>query len=96
MTALGREHVFAVVESCLSPGHVLQRQLTARLLTDSELSANGGKGREVRVQQTLWMSATLSKLPLRCLSAKSRLRIGSTYSSNEKANLRCCLCLNVP
>jgi len=42
----GREHVFAGVESCGSPGNLPQRQLTARLLTDSEPSANGGKGRD--------------------------------------------------
>ena len=45
MTAQGREHVFAGVESCRSPENLPQRQLTARLLTDSEPSANGGKGR---------------------------------------------------
>ena len=45
MAVLGREHVFAGVESCRSPENLPQRQLTARLLTDSEPSANGGKGR---------------------------------------------------
>ena len=45
MASLGREHVFAGVESSLSPGNVLQRQLTARLLTDIDRSANVGKGR---------------------------------------------------
>ena len=45
LTAQGREHVFAGVESSLSPGNVLQRQLTARLLTDIDRSANVGKGR---------------------------------------------------
>lgn len=51
ISALGREHVFAGVESCRSPENLPQRQLTARLLTDSEPSANGGKGRGVRVQE---------------------------------------------
>lgn len=32
--------------------------------TDSEAKANDRKGRGVRVQQTLWMYASLSKLPL--------------------------------
>ena len=46
---MGREHVFAGVESCRSPENLPQRQLTARLLTDSEPSANGGKGRSPEV-----------------------------------------------